>query len=160
MRKVEYDFLTWTSFPSSLKLLNNESGNESWTHFDLPKISVVPGATLRCKVKAKQENVTYSVSHGGHGLPSMPSFFELPLGTFDWKEFAGEEFKVAPGTHEMTPYLDGGSGSKGLPGVTWFDDLRVYQDGVLIYSNDFSNWAPIIIPAEIITGAAMIKFIK
>ena len=32
----------------------------------------------------------------------------------------------------------------GAKGVTWFDDVKVYQDNVLIYSNDFSNWNPYI----------------
>jgi hypothetical protein len=46
-------------------------------------------------------------------------------------------------------------------GVTWYDDLKIYQDGVLIYSNGFDNWNPYIgaglggvltaIPAYLIT---------
>ena len=38
--------------------------------------------------------------------------------------------------------------SSGQIAQTWFDDLKIYQDDVLIYENIFSDWAPY-------TGAAL-----
>jgi len=170
MRRTEYDFLTWQSFPSSAKLIRDESG---WTFWPWIKtIPVSPGVTVKASFKAKQQNVVSTPSHvkfegwdgsrwvDGFGAP-LKTPRGLPFGSFDWTDFTGlHEQTIPPGFSAMRVTVVGGGGTPEAPSITWFDDLRIYQDDVLIYAGDFSNWAPIIIPAQIITGVAMIKFIK
>ena len=157
---VEYDFLSWTSFPSSLKLSSSEKDHVTGPY--TPILPIKPMARLRIEVNAKQQNVVGPyVSgfqlRGGPKEPELATFCRvtLPKGTFDWLHFTSIEEVAPPGIQWITGVVWSGTG-----GSTWFDDLKIYQDDALIYSNDFSNWAPIIIPAEIITGAAMIKFIE
>jgi len=43
-RKAEYDFLTWTSFPSSIKLTNDEE--RFMTIWGVKNLSVTPGSKV------------------------------------------------------------------------------------------------------------------
>ena len=81
------------------------------------------------------------------------------FGTRDWTTLNSSKL-IPPERSLVGVRIVGGAGFPEKPGVTWFDDLRIYQDDVLIYANNFSNWAPAIIPAQIITGVAMIKYLK
>jgi len=147
-RKAEYDFLTWTSFPSSAKLFNDMGGPPPATGFEILPISVTPGAALKIKFKAKQKNVLYSPSFlwllGWNGTEWKPlpigltRIFELPLGTFDWREFNIDADVVPSGVVALKGHLSGGAGDKERPGETWFDDLKIYMDDKLIYENYFS----------------------
>jgi len=147
LRKIEYDFLTWTSFPSSIKLINDEPERAAWTKF-YNAISVRPGFTLRVQIMAKQENVQYYV--GGLAVEGFDGKewtrilrTKLPLGTFDWS-IHSQEITVPANVVAIRLNMAGGAGEPGRPGITWFDDLKIYQDNVLIYANDFSNWNPYI----------------
>jgi len=148
MKKAEYDFLTWTSFPSSLRFYNDEREGWAWREWiliTLPK----RGGTLRLEVNVKQENVLYTRSHipfslfdGEKWLPvgTIPTL-DFPTGTFNWQTFKYEH-ALPPATAAIRILPSGGAGSPEAPGITWFDDLRIYQDGKLIYENKFSNWLP------------------
>ncbi len=152
MRKVEYDLLTWKSPPSSIKLFNSE-GKRATTQpprlFDLP---VPLGSTITVSVQAKQSNVMSQFGikshvHFGRIAPDGRLLWLydllLPYGTFDWSEWTAE-FKIPEDTITMVGTVKGGPGTPEAPGITWFDDLKIYQDDVLIYENDFSDWTPII----------------
>jgi hypothetical protein len=147
---VEYDFLTWTSFPSSVKLVNDEPEKATWLLvFDF--LSVKPGASIRAEMKAKQEKVLYPKYVSGFAVDGWDgkewkriARLALPLGNFDWSE-QRLDLVVPSGIMAIRGALAGGAGSsEGVPGFTWFDDLKIYQDDVLIYANDFSNWNPYI----------------
>lgn len=154
MRKREYDFLTWTSFPSSAKLICDEP--ETWVSGgDSPPIGVRPGSTVKITVKAKQENVLYKHSHihidewdgkeWKMAVPlTVPPYPNIPFGHVDWTQFSSAEYIIPPSVTAIIFRPLGGPGSKEAPGVTWFDDLKIYQDGVLIYAEDFSKWDPLI----------------
>lgn len=154
MRKPEYDFLNWTSFPSSGKVFTDEARYDAWATWGVsPVIPVTPGRTLKAEVMVKQQNVMYSRSHvhmvGYDGktwrvMPSIPPVeTPIPVGTFDWKKFLLEE-TIPSDIIAIRVDPAGGAGSPEAPGITWFDNLKIYQDDVLIYSNDFTNWNPYI----------------
>jgi len=169
-KKAVYDFFTWTSFPSSIKLLNDEE--KWWANWPTaiekyPVIPVRPGAELRLQVKAKQENVlnTPEPSHihvdiydGTKWVDRHDLFLILPVGSFPWSAF-GFTSAVPAGATAMRYVLMGGSSKvPGEPGVTWFDDFQVFQDGVLIHQNKFSSWTPYMV-AGLGMGAVGLVFI-
>jgi len=164
--KIEYDFLNWKSFPSSLKLTNKNPSD--WVYGPYSAIiPIIPSSIISVKVQVKQENVIPpNPSHvliggwNGEKWIDIPAKRETPFGTFDWASFDFYNTQIYPDTQALRVHVSGGGGRPETPGITWFDDLRIYRNDVLIYSNDFSNWAPIIIPTEIITGVVAIKFIK
>ncbi len=150
MRKAEYDLLTWKSLPSSAKLTNDEG--KGWTYWEQPSIvSVTPGETLTLKFSAKQENVLYTQSI------VVVEWFDpaekrwrwlvtprLSLGTYDWSNFE-ETFTIPENISQIrVGRLLGGAGAPEKAGTTWFDNLRVYQDGAPIYENQFTDWMPYI----------------
>ena len=71
-------------------------------------------------------------------------FTTPPLVSRDWVRV--EASKEMPGevAYVEIRMVCAGSGKKGELASTWFDDLKIYQDGVLIYANDFNNWNPYI----------------
>jgi len=147
VKKKEYDFLNWTSFPSSGKLFNDDPSEAIWWG-QYRNISITPGKTLKIVVNWKQQDVILPESgirphvgfwwNGVWGGQIFP-----PLGTYDWREFKGE-WIVPAGKTTLDVIIAGGAGTPEKPGITWFDDLKIYQDDVLIYANDFSNWNPYI----------------
>jgi hypothetical protein len=148
VKKNEYDFLNWKSFPSSAKITVAEEVDFNFWPFSNP-ISVTPGRQLRLEVQVKQENVTNLHSHiailewDGKGWKRMyidPPLGApgLPLGTFDWNKFTALTELVPTDVSLIRVAPVGGVG------ITWFDDLKVYQDEKLIFSEDFSNWNPYI----------------
>jgi hypothetical protein len=153
-----YDFVVWRSFPSSAKLVSDRFDElASWPRFLAHGLSVKRGAKLTVQFYAKQENVLgekgvkqasgvsrLSVYGSADGKTwKYLSGIALPPGTFDWQLFSGE-LTVPSDVAVIRLYLGGGWGAPGRPGVTWVDDVKIYQDGALIYSEDFSNWSPYI----------------
>ena len=164
----EYDFLNWTSFPSSLKLTNDGSVKYVNPGLLFNNLATRPGVPLRLELAGKQQNVTAPLGGYSHfpiwGAPQGGEYrylgsLAMPLGTYDWQPLS-RELPIPADIVMINATLGGASGTPENPGITWFDDLKIHQDDVLIYANDFSNWAPVIIPAQIITGVAMIKYLK
>ena len=165
MDKIEYDFLVWTSFPSSIKGVNDQGGGHVFFPMVEKRIPVRPGSTVRIEVNAKQVNVRYSdgdvvASHAylGETFKGVVSSKPLTRTDFDWTAFKAE-FIIPSDVDTIIPVPRGGAGSKEAPGTTWLDDLRIYQDDVLIYDNYFTALRPgkvvpnMITPPEIIIGA-------
>ena len=152
MRKAEYDFLTWTSFPSSLKLLSDEERVAAWNGLRDVVIPFTPGAELRVEVQAKQQGVVtptsriYVYYYPFDGEWHYMGDIELPTGTFNWSTFGLTRLSTRArenATHiRLEAFYGGSSGIQGRPAVTWYDNLEIYQDDTLIYANDFSNWNP------------------
>jgi len=142
MRKTEYDFLTWTSFPSSIKMINDEPREWAWLG-NVFQLSVKPGSKIRRVIKVKQQNVLYAGSHtpidgwDGKTWRRLANLW-LPMGSFGWVEDVKELTVPSDVTAIRGHLAGGGSGSPETPGITWFDDLKIYQDDVLIYENYFS----------------------
>jgi len=142
---VSYDFLVWRSFPSSRRHDYSE-GRSGWLWDHLPAvIPVKPGSTITTRVYVKQQDVKYTQSHipvwiwnGEEWVRWRELLKPLPIGTFDWREFV-DTWIVPEEAQAIKIALAGGAG-----GVTWWDDLRIYMDGELIYANDFTNWNPYI----------------
>ena len=153
-----YDFLTWISPPSSLKLITEEPRYSAFLVAE--EVAVTPGAPTRLEVYAKQDKIVHDTSfvlleriiEGRWRWYQTIYFPKEPKDRFDWQKFS-LDFINHVECDKVRISLHGG-------GVNWFDDLKIFQNDVLIYENDFSNWAPIIIPAQIITGVAMIKYLK
>jgi len=155
MYKLEYEFLTWTSFPSSLKAINDENLLRGWWKiFD--KLPVTPSSRVRVEINIKTDNIltpypgrpeiewgSYITIYGFDGEKWRPTDLAAPdpwttcgaYGKTDWTKY--EKEIVIPSDIRM---LQGRLVA--AKGLTWFDDLKIYQDDKLIYSNYFSNWNP------------------
>lgn len=154
MIKTEYDFLTWASFPSSGKIVNDTEWWGLWQKtWKLFERSVTPGKKLTVTVNVKQEGVlpparkshisiNNAIPQPGVSSPSgigpRIGVITMPNGTFNWRQFS-LELIVPSNVSVITAYIAGGA-----KGTSWWDDLEIYMDDVLIYSNDFSNYNPII----------------
>jgi len=161
--KKEYGFLTWTSFPSSLKLFNDEPGEVY--RVDLFTLPVTPGSTLKVEINAKKKNVRFrnsglvfeAFNGRWHYIPSAS--ITVGVGTLDWLKYAGEPWTVPENFTEIRIALTGGSGSPEAPGITWFDDLKIYKDDKLIYDNYFTAFRPgkivpvMVTPPEVLVRA-------
>ena len=150
----EYDFLVWTSFPSSIKFwdIRAKVGIAVWSDWT-PAIAVAPGNLVKVQVNCKQENVLYSTSRAEtwgwveaekRWRKVFGLWVDIPRGTIPKFKTFTSEMKVPEDITAIRVRVGGGSGSPEAPGITWFDDLKIYQDDELIYSNDFSNWNPYI----------------
>jgi len=151
--KEEYDFLTWTSFPSSAKIVCPR--NTGWSVWPRPvaQVSVIPGSTVKIEANAKQQNVLkerYRSAipvdgfNGEEWSRIWPAVIHFPLGTFDWRKME-RSFTVPSDVEVIRVLYSCGAGiSEDKPGITWLDDLKIYQDDKLIYANDFSNLNPYI----------------
>lgn len=149
MLRVSYDFLHYVSFPSSIKLFNSEA-KRSWSTSTLTSIGIAPKA-LVVELKAKQQNVNpiFDAVSVFRVIPfdskgaqiSYGDTLILPYLTFDWTTFKGT-LSIPSNTTTIQMRVSGGAGTPEAPGITWFDDLKIYQDGVLIYDNYFSAIRP------------------
>jgi len=154
MDKIEYDFLSWTSFPSSLKMIY-DGARGFWWFIPGSERPVKPGA-VRISVKVKKENVGLTpgidpefrdsrvIIWGFNGAEwKWLGKMTVGYGTENWREYTGE-VEIPAGIDLLKVQLRCGAGAKERPAITWFDDLKIYQDDKLIYANDFNNWNPYI----------------
>jgi len=157
MLKVEYDFLPWnyTSFPSSVKLLND--GEATWVRLEKPRLlSVSPGSRVKVEVKTKIQNIFYETTHvgidgwDGKGWRRLHTFGHR-TGARDWETIEGE-LSIPSNVFALRCVFAGAAGTPEYPGISWFDDLKIYQDDKLIYMNKFSNWLPYQIAGAVITA--------
>jgi len=164
--KTEYDFLNFTSAPSSLKLINDREEERVWFTVG-GVISVKPNSLITLKLKAKQMEATLSGGYGavngwdGKNWSNLYAlFYHLPKGNFEWAEFTNDfpKHKILDGVTHLRILLGSGLGPEGQEVTNWYDDLKIYQDDELIYENYFTMLRPgKIIPAmmkppEIVVG--------
>lgn len=141
----EYDLLNYRSRPSSLKLQSDLP--DWWFSGTIAQIGVTPGSELTSRIFAKQENVTtvrpsgiYIHGWDGTGWPYIAADILVPHGDHpDWI-LAEKTITIPP---EITairiePWIGATLGPE-APGTVWYDDLEIYEDGVLIYYNDFTE---------------------
>jgi len=170
MAKLVYDLFNYTSFPSSIKLLNDEDRTRGWWVI-FKNVPVTPGSTVKAEIMGKSDNIPVPHVSGGASVGSYLSVggsadgvnyryldFVVPrqtlYGKMDWTKHS-YEMEIPPDVNFIRGQL------VAAKGLTWFDDLKIYQDGVLIYKNPFNNWGPYIsIPAPIVAGLGVIRFGK
>jgi hypothetical protein len=145
---AEFDFLNWKSFPSSLKGVCTPEQRRLWV-YERTNLPVQPGKKLHVEMMAKQENVLpalplHNVSYiiVDAGWERVLVAIELPNGTYDWRLFKSAEVTVPSDVRLVNIRIACGFGTP--KGITWFDDLKIYQDNELIYANDFTKWDPYI----------------
>jgi len=177
MWRKEYDFFTWTSFPNSLKLINDELRNRGWVRvFHL--VPVTPSSTVKAVIKGKTKDVlivgdgwkvgSYLTIHGSEtGLPETWRYLfrvETGYGTRDWKEYSAE-LVIPPDIKLLLGELVIGGGTPEKPAYSWFDDLKIYQDDKLIYTNYFTASivmlpfavAPLLVVGGVVTAQELKK---
>jgi len=92
MPRREFDFINWTSFPSSLKLMNEKPERWYYAYSLLRNYSVEPGSKIRVELLGKSENVESVDGLGTYvGLIASPngepkSYYRVAsfYGTKDW----------------------------------------------------------------------------
>ncbi len=149
VKKTEYDFLNWTSFPSSIKLTNDTMTRSGGGAFE--NIPVNPG-TVRVEVNGKTQDVQLIKGSGsyiafwGHRADGSRKWIgtcDIRYGTHDWEK-AEAELPIPADIVILRGYLIAGGGNKAQPSISWFDDFVIKQNGRIIYENKFSNWNPVI----------------
>ena len=138
---VKSDFLSFKSFPSSLKITN--IGPEKWIWYNVvTDLPVIPGKKVTYQIQVKQKDVVTEPSginlYGKNGTSKAVSYGGFPIGTYDWSLHENPGVTIPSDVTLLNVALFAGKGT------TWVDDLKIFQDDVLIYSNDFSNYNPII----------------
>lgn len=152
--KESYDFLNFVSFPSSLRL-ENDTG-----YTVTPKVNYIPlkgpgKVRVECMVKVKggypaekynDKEMSAWVGFGGRDAnrkfveDTYGRTYPLVIGDQDWVKVVGEA-NMTPEVVWLAFSTDpAGSGTPGKVAYTWFDDLKIYLDGKLIYEDNFSNW--------------------
>jgi len=161
---VEYDFLKWTSFPSSVKI-TNPSSKILWDWKRIVIIPVKPGSTIRAECMIKREGLAGdywgATVHFDRRVPATPEHplgwaplfgIDTPPDVFSWTKWTRE--RKIPADVDMLRVYYGCARARveGGTNIAWFDDLRVYMDDKLIYENKFSNWLPYQIAGAVITA--------
>jgi len=153
MVKVEYDFISFTSFPTSL-IISNLS-DQRYTLRGSPAVKVAPNSTLKVDFSMKVQNVriiegwgSYARVYGSSDGKTWRQICLVPerdgaFGTRNWKTYS-VVFVTPADINYVYVELVASAGLFGKPGISWYDDLKIYQDDKLIYANDFSNWNPYI----------------
>lgn len=154
MLEIKYDFSTWTSLPSSLRLTNDE--DRSHVRFLTKNIPAIPNSLLRLTVDAKKKDVTLSSERDsmiavyaikGEERPIWLDAVEIGGGTSDWKTYSewrsGREIRVPSDITQLgVAYRAGARGQK--VAITWLDNLELYQNEKHIYKDRFNKWSPLI----------------
>ena len=146
-KRIEYDFFTWTSFPSSLVMEHPETGY--FIRKRLPDIiKVTPRAKLEVRVNAKARNLEggshiWIFAWDGTKWVPLPELVHVPredreimTGTYNWTEYSLYHVAIPEGVTALLIELNA------WKGITWWDDLRIFENDKLIYINRFSNWLP------------------
>jgi len=161
--RESYDFLQWTSFPSSLRVSNDEGINIRFRSRQF--IPVKTPATIRIEGNIKVENGSITepawiavVGWNAAGR-EVARFGTGGTVSQNWvKMEASRDMPTGIANIELR-MVCAGSGTKGKVATTWFDDLKIYQDDELIYDNYFTALRPgrvvpvIWTPPERIIGA-------
>jgi len=170
---VEFDFLTWRSFPSSLKLYTDEP-REKTLYKDIAIFTVQKIRDIILKVSVKGTNILPQpapyFSSAGLNLSYWDgrrwvywAYPKLPVGTYDWTEYT-RTISFPPKVPEpVTAKITYTSSSPDGSLITvWLDNLRIYQNGKLIYENNFSNWSPYFgsLPLVVIGGVVGFNEVK
>jgi len=156
--KESFDFLQWTSFPSSLKVDNDEGENKIFRSRQF--IPIRAPTTIRAEGMIKVENGNIAepawIAMYGYDLAGSKvagSYFHTDVTVSrDWVKVEGSIDMPARVLNIELRMICAGSGVKGRVATTWFDDLKIYQDDTLIYENKFSNWLPYQIAGAVITA--------
>ncbi len=162
-----HDFMNYTSFPSSLKLVNDAKGPDYVWATIASDIPVLGGSKITAEVKLKRNVSAIPTSpYAGiridtkRPIPTSPDHIPYSFlldagpGSYDWTKVQNE--KTIPADANLLLVRIYAKGYKG--DTLWLDDLKIYQDDLLIYSNNFSNWWPDIIGVPVAVVGAVAAF--
>lgn len=135
---IQYDFKDWVSIPSSVKLVSEKTDWPARIVL-VEGLPVVSGRPIEVEFKAKQEGVLeehsmFVIHRWAEDTWKWGGQITTPLGTYDWQKIKGE-LSITDTTAIHVAFWGG-------KGITWFDDLRIFQDDKLIYDNYFSAIRP------------------
>jgi len=157
VRRVEYEFLDWVSFPSCIKAINDEVGSFAGINI-IREYPVSGGETIRLECMVKGQNISNShvaIAYWDGTRWVRPRGVDyLPKGSFDWLKFLTER-TLGPDAQMINVTVWGGWGLTSEPAVTKLDDAKVYLNGELIYKNTFDNWLPYIVGGITVTAAGV-----
>jgi len=146
-RKWEHDHLSFTSFPSSIKSINDtEKPNRNVLEvIDGIEEGDEIGVESQMKVENVFGNAQAQVGIRDENNNRLLALFPGIEGTRDWGLVSGE--KTAPaGADNIRIMAKGGRPPEAEQvALTWFDDYRVYVNGKLVFEDKFSNWTPYLV---------------
>ena len=158
---MEYDLINWTSLPSSMKLVNEtDELAYVWGKY-IEAIPVKPNTPFIMVVNGKRDIIPLEQKYSAIRMDYAGTWdnivsLHLPRESFEWMEIT--KTGVIP---EDASHVDLRIFAKGINGdKTWFDDLRIYQNDVLIYENhftdpDYAKRTAIKVVASAITGTIL-----
>jgi len=137
--KESYDFLQWTSFPSSLKVDNDTGKSANVTRKEAVDLYFVPVTTparirLECNIKTQNAVVDQPAwvaiqGYDAKGNPVTGAHFTSSFAYYpDWVKSSAEYDMPAGVVLLAVRLVAAGSGVAGKMATTWFDDLKIYQD--------------------------------
>jgi len=153
--KESYDFLDFTSFPSSFRLDSDTGGNfnfvkvRQWGWFLVP-VTITKPSKIRLEVNMKVLNgvaeepawvAMMGVDTTGRDVDGT---YTKTLDTYypAWMKLSAEVTMPETVKFIEVRTVGAGSGVKGKVASTKYDDLKVYQDDKLIYDNYFTALRP------------------
>lgn len=168
MKKKEYDFLNYISFPSSLKMINDEA-KRTWVVWRSPIIGVEPDTPLNMQFQHKIQNILAEFNAPSNMTIQIyreekrENWFwlhqvvprETLFGTYHWKQYEFTTPPIPSTVSRARLVFTGGAGTPALSGTTWIEDLKIIQDDIPIYENKFANWTPYIIGGTIVIGSIL-----
>lgn len=149
--KQEYDFSDYKSFPSSVKAESDTGISQSGMPglLTYQYIPIRGQSTVRIEGMIKTANATKSAWLAISGIDTLnkgvdATWFHAPTIASTWTKVQIQGNMPSNVTKLLIEFAIAGSGTAGVVAKTWFDDVKIYQDDVLIYTNNFSNWNPYI----------------
>jgi len=142
---IGHDYLNYTSWPSSLKIVSEGYGPVPVPDDEQPSFSAEKGDVFKAEVMVRQENVTsehrssYVLLGNGENL----GFDSWEAESFDWIR-STKTFTEVPADVNMVrlQMRGGGTEDPSVPAVTWYDDLKIYKNDRLIYEDGFASYTP------------------
>jgi len=153
MVEERFDFLKWTSPPSSLLVVNEKGTSATIWRRGSPELYLVPlpkpgHVRLECNVMTRgavEEHPAWvaAIGYGPDGRTVPRTWFRTNVAYWPrWVRISGEHDMPEGVVMLAVRLVAAGSGVKGRPATTWYDDLAIYLDGELMYENKFTNWSP------------------
>ena len=147
-----HDFLNFISFPSSLAIKTIRKF-DSYYREGIDVRLPLPRAIVTVKTYMATKNAVSPPPDGSATEITVidptgkTAFYPVSrlTGTTPWTPIEKTiDFSGAPENMTLNVFSRIGASDGINPSITWFDDLKIYQDDTLIYSDDFSKWDPVI----------------
>jgi len=128
-QKKSWDFQNWKSPPASLKMVNTEDKPFRWMWHQK---KVKAGDTIKAEVQTRGRNNPYRAALNISGVKVSNGFAVIKKRKWDWTKLEAEGTATKGGT--LWIHLICGRPNK-EKSLVWFDDLKVWRNGTLIYTH-------------------------